>query len=94
MKSFSDKILEKQNIDWALSDPLNRVELTELCTAMQMMLDRLDDIPSTIEAELSESEVEHLARVVAEQLQDVFDGRFGEIERQIEAIHIILAEER
>lgn len=94
MKSFSDKILEKQNIDWALSDPLNRIGLTELCTAMQMMLDKLDEIPSTIEAELSDSEVEHLAQVVAEQLQDVFDGRFGEIERQIEAIHIILAEER
>lgn len=94
MSKYSNEAARSADIDWKLSDSLNRVYLKELCEGMREVIRNLRQIPATIEAELSESEVEHLARVVAEQLQETFDARFGEIERQVEAIHVILAEDR
>jgi len=67
-------------------DSLSRLMSRETRDQISEIYENLDALPKTLYAELSEGEIDRLADVVSDRLEDLFDSRFGEIERQLQSI--------
>lgn len=73
-------------ITTSVDDGFTRLLNRETVAKVNEIHEAIEELPSTIYAELSEGEIESLAEVVADRLEGLFDQRFGEIERQLQSI--------